>query len=199
MTKKATAVNRKSTATKNKQDFQITSDLIAYGVKIMKQLDSSINHSKDLAQKEKNKVVSNANKLIEYLSGFGVITSPDQLELIKNTLYDQLNWRRLGGETGTNKGRIKGNPTITKYFSILKGYVELKGRLHTTKDFSEIRTIYQDRGSRKLQREFKYNHNKIMTPIYSSLNTLKQSNQFQKEFTTFIIDFAKKNKINLET
>ena len=86
MTKKATAANRKSTATKNKQDFQITSDLIAYGVKIIKQLDSSINHSKDLAQKEKNKVVSNANKLIEYLSGFGVITTPDQLELIKNEL-----------------------------------------------------------------------------------------------------------------
>ena len=129
MTKKATAENRKSTATKNKQDFQITSDLIKYGVKIIKQLDDSINHSKDLAQKEKDKVVSNANKLIDYLAGFGVITTPDQLELIKNTLYDQLNWRRLGGKVGTNKGRIKGNPTITKYFSILKGYVEEVGQL----------------------------------------------------------------------
>ena len=197
MNKKTNGARRKSTP--KKIDFQITEELIAYGVKILTKLDSSINNSKDLAKKEKDNVVTQANNLVEYLAGFGTITTTDQLEMIKNALYDQLNWRRLGGETGSNKGRVKGNPTITKYFSILKGYIELKGRLNTSLDFAEIRTIYQDRGNRKTQRTFTYNLSRSIRPITESISSKKQANEFAKEFQSFINDFAKKHNINLES
>lgn len=184
--------------TTKKHDFKLTSELVREGKKLLTSLDHSITNQKEIAEKGKTQTISYANQLITYLSKFGTISTVDQIETIKNVLYDQLNWRRLGAEVGENKGRIKGNPTITKYFSIIKGYIEENGKLNTSLDFSDIRTAYQNRGSRTLKREFKYNLNKALKPISESIDSKKDSNLHFKNLKALIDSYCKEHNINQE-
>ena len=179
--------------------FKIDAEVVQEGVKLLKTMDASITNQQTQLRKEKDAVINHGNNLVKYLGKYGKIQNPDQIETIKNVLYDQLNWRRLGGDQGSNKGRIKGNPTITKYFSILKGYVQEVGQLKTTMEFSDIRTAYQDRGSRKIQRVAKYNFNRRIQPIFDQLANQKQANKIQKDLTALIESYCEQNNINLDT
>ena len=186
-------------STVNLKGFQIKEELIPIGLKLLTEMDRSITNQQTQLLKEKEAVINHGNNLVKYLGKFGRISNPDQVELIKNVLYDQLNWRRLGGDQGSNKGRIKGNRTITKYFSIVKGYVQEVGQLKTTMEFADIRTAYQDRGSRKIQRVAKYNFNRRIQPIFDQLTSQKQSNKIQKDLIALIESYCEANNINLDT
>lgn len=94
-------------STVNLNGFQIKRGSNSLRVKLLTEMDRSITNQQTQLQKEKEAVINHGNNLVKYLGKFGRISNPDQVELIKNVLYDQLNWRRLGGDQGSNKGRIK--------------------------------------------------------------------------------------------
>lgn len=174
--------------------IQFTEELINIGKKVLTSMDRRLTTINESASQIKADRLSLGQDLVDYLAQYGKITSREQAELIKDTLYDTLNWRRLGLPSGGNKGRAKVDPTITKYWSTIFGYLQDSPRnvIKEGTQFTDIREAYTDRGNRKLIRSSKYEISKVINGLYENADSLtkKEINNLTKTILKVLTDFT---------
>jgi hypothetical protein len=174
MTKRNTAKTVKNKSTTSTNEIQFTEELVNIGKMLFERIDTNL-QSVDLKRSEiKESVVSIGQDVIDYLASYGTIETSDQAEHIKNTIYDQLNWKRNGLPSGGNKGRLPVNKTITKYWSIIFGYLSdsPKHILDEKTKFTDVRDAYQNRGNRQAIRSAKYEVSKIVNSFFEGAENL---------------------------
>ena len=174
--------------------IKFTEELINIGKKVLTSMDRRLTTINASASQIKADRLSLGQDLTDYLGSYGKITSRDQAELIKDTLYDQLNWKRNGLPSGGNKGRAKVDPTITKYWSVIFGYLQDSPRTVIKKgtQFTDIREAYTDRGNRKLIRSSKYEISKLINGLYENGDSLtkKEINNLTKTVLKVLTDLT---------
>ena len=170
----AKSVKNKTTTTTSTKEIKFTEELINIGKMLFERIDTNL-QSVDLKRSEiKESVVSIGQDVIDYLATYGTIETADQAEHIKNTIYDQLNWKRNGLPSGGNKGRLQVNKTITKYWSTIFGYLSdsPKNIINENTQFTDVREAYQNRGNRQAIRSAKYEVSKIVNSFFDDAEKL---------------------------
>lgn len=189
-----TTQQQKKKPTTKTTTIQFTEELINIGKKVLTSMDRRLTTINESASQIKADRLSLGQDLVDYLAQYGKITSREQAELIKDTLYDTLNWKRLGLPSGGNKGRAKVDPTITKYWSTIFGYLQDSPRnvIKEGTQFTDIREAYTDRGNRKLIRSSKYEISKVINGLYENGDsfTKKEINNLTKTILKVLTDFT---------
>ena len=187
-----TTQQQKKKPTTKTTTIQFTEELINIGKKVLTSMDRRLTTINESASQIKADRLSLGQDLVDYLAQYGKITSREQAELIKDTLYDTLNWKRLGLPSGGNKGRAKVDPTITKYWSTIFGYLQDSPRnvIKEGTQFTDIREAYTDRGNRKLIRSSKYEISKVINGLYENGDsfTKKEINNLTKTILKVLTD-----------
>ena len=176
-TKKATARKAEKIETNNDPNFivDMSTALIAKGVKILKKLDETLTSVEDARSKFKSTEQRLGEDLVAHIASYGDGLNYEQILHIKNTLYDALLWKRVGAK---QKGRMKVNRTINKYFSLIFSFVKpLKDggsneQLTSETKFADIRQAYSEVGLKKPIKDSNYRIAKLVRRLFD-LNNLK--------------------------
>jgi len=132
-------------------------DNIGIGAKILIRLDHLLTDKDSTLQQSKKAVAAIGDELVSYIyDSLGSQQSADTFMLLRHSLFDRNNWKRLGLEAGGNRGRTSVNPTLTKYLTMIYSYLLPKAsngsnkKLTAKTNFAEIRQAYSERGNGKI-------------------------------------------------
>jgi hypothetical protein len=167
-TQKNTARKAEKIDTENPR-INLTKNLIKRGVDLLKKLDATLTSVDESRSKFKAQEQKLGEDLLTYIASFGNNLNYQEILFLKNTLYDALLWKRVGAK---QKGRVKVNQTINKYFSLIFSFVKSEKdggsgqNLNSETKFADVRSAYSEVGLKKPIKDANYEISKEVRKLF---------------------------------